>query len=166
MKIPLAIAAYAAAAVAANFSIYLFGSSAAPVNAFILIGFDLVMRDYLHAHLSRLGMAAVIAASSLLTFLLAPGAKQIAVASGIAFLCAGTVDWLVFRTAKGSWLRRSNLSNTAGAAADSVIFPLIAFGGLFPSIMLLQFVCKTAGGALWALAAAKFIGRDRANALC
>ena len=40
--------------------------------------------------------------------------------------------------------------STAGAAVDSLLFPTIAFDGLMPEIVALQFVAKTVGGAIWA----------------
>ena len=35
------------------------------------------------------------------------------------------------------------------AAIDSIIFPTIAFGGLMPEIVLMQFLAKVFGGAIW-----------------
>jgi uncharacterized PurR-regulated membrane protein YhhQ (DUF165 family) len=49
----------------------------------------------------------------------------------------------------GQWIKRANVSNVAGAALDSLIFPTIAFGALMPHIVLMQFVAKVAGGAVW-----------------
>ena len=63
---------------------------------------------------------------------------------------AALVDWAAFARLRGSWLRRANGSNVAGAAVDSLLFPTIAFGALMPHIVALQFVAKVAGGALWA----------------
>jgi hypothetical protein len=74
---------------------------------------------------------------------------MIAVASTVAFTAAALVDWAVFARLPGSWLRRSNASNVAGAAVDSLIFPTLAFGALMPQIVLLQFAAKVAGGAVW-----------------
>jgi uncharacterized PurR-regulated membrane protein YhhQ (DUF165 family) len=45
---------------------------------------------------------------------------------------------------------RANGSNMTGAAVDSLLFPTIAFGALMPHIVVMQFVAKVAGGALWA----------------
>jgi hypothetical protein len=47
------------------------------------------------------------------------------------------------------WMIRSNGSNVAGAAVDSLVFPTIAFGGLLLHIVALQFVAKIVGGLIW-----------------
>jgi hypothetical protein len=46
-------------------------------------------------------------------------------------------------------LVRANAANVEGAAIDQIIFPLIAFGTIFPTFAALQFVANVAGGALW-----------------
>jgi uncharacterized PurR-regulated membrane protein YhhQ (DUF165 family) len=58
---------------------------------------------------------------------------------------------VVFTKITGSWLKRANASNVAGAAVDSIAFPTIAFGVLLPHIIALQFAAKIAGGAVWAV---------------
>ena len=95
-------------------------------------------------------MGTLIAFTGALTFVLNPAAGKIAVASAVAFTAAALVDWATFLRMKGSWLRRANGSNVAGAAVDSLLFPTIAFGSLMPQIVLGQFVAKVAGGAFWA----------------
>ena len=57
--------------------------------------------------------------------------------------------WLTFARLRGSWLRRANGSNLAGAAVDSLVFPTLAFGALMPHIVALQFIAKVSGGAIW-----------------
>jgi uncharacterized PurR-regulated membrane protein YhhQ (DUF165 family) len=145
----VAVVVYAAAMTAANLSVATFGPWISPVNSFILIGLDLALRDWLHVRLRAWQMAALIAASGLLTYLLAPSASHIAIASAVAFTAAAAVDWAVFTRLRGSWARRSTGSNVAGAAVDSLVFPTLAFGVLMPHIVALQFVAKIAGGAVW-----------------
>lgn len=146
-----AIAAYAAAMILANLSVAAFGPWVSPINAFVLIGLDLTLRDWLHVRLRFWQMGALIASTGALTYLLNPAAGQIALASSVAFTAAALVDWGVFMRVPGSWLKRSNTSNVAGAAVDSLVFPTLAFGALMPQIVLAQFVAKVAGGAVWAL---------------
>lgn len=146
-----AIAAYAAAMILANFSVAAFGPWVSPINAFVLIGLDLALRDWLHVRLRFWQMGALIASTGALTYLLNPAAGQIALASSVAFTAAALVDWGVFMRVPGSWLKRSNTSNVAGAAVDSLVFPTLAFGALMPQIVLAQFVAKVAGGTVWAL---------------
>lgn len=145
-----AIAIYAAAMTAANLIVAAFGPWVSPINAFILIGLDLALRDWLHVRLKVWQMGALIAATGALTYVLNPAAGMIAIASAAAFTSAAVVDWSVFAKLRGSWLFRANGSNVAGAAVDSLIFPTIAFGALMPHIVLMQFAAKVAGGALWA----------------
>lgn len=155
MMLTIAIAAYAAAMTIANLTVAHFGPWVSPINAFLLIGLDLALRDWLHVRLRVWQMGALIAATGALTYVLNPAAGQIAVASAAAFTAAALVDWGTFVKLKGSWLIRANGSNVAGAAVDSVIFPTIAFGALMPHIVTMQFVAKVAGGALWAWAISK-----------
>jgi queuosine precursor transporter len=144
-----AIAVYATAMTLANLSIATFGPWVSPINAFVLIGLDLALRDWLHVRLKLWQMGALIASTGALTFALNPTAGQIAVASAVAFTAAALVDWGTFARLRGSWMLRANGSNVAGAAVDSLIFPTLAFGVLMPHIVVMQFVAKVAGGAAW-----------------
>jgi uncharacterized PurR-regulated membrane protein YhhQ (DUF165 family) len=94
-------------------------------------------------------MFALILVSGGITYLANPSAQMIAIASAVAFTAAAVVDWAVFTKMTGQWIKRANVSNVAGAAVDSLIFPTIAFGALMPHIVLMQFVAKVAGGAVW-----------------
>lgn len=145
-----AIAIYGSAMILANLSVAAFGPAISPVNAFVLIGLDLALRDWLHVRLKTWQMLALILATGLLTYLLNPAAGKIAIASACAFTAAAVVDWATFFKLKGSWLFRANGSNVAGAAVDSLIFPTLAFGALMPHIVAMQFVAKVAGGSIWA----------------
>lgn len=155
MILYFAIAAYAAAMTIANLTIAAFGPWVSPINAFILIGLDLALRDWLHVRLKLWQMGALIAATGALTLILNPTAGQIAVASAVAFTAAALTDWGAFAWLRGSWMFRANGSNVAGAAVDSLVFPTLAFGVLMPHIVAMQFVAKIAGGALWAWAISK-----------
>jgi len=146
----IAIFIYASAMVLANLSIAAFGPWVSPINAFFLIGLDLTLRDWLHFRLKQSQMFALIAVTGLLTFALNPSSGMIALASSVSFTAAALVDWSVFAKLTGSWFKRSNASNVAGAAVDSLVFPTLAFGALMPQIVILQFVSKMAGGAVWA----------------
>lgn len=145
----IAIAAYAAAMIFANLTVAAFGPWVSPINAFLLIGLDLALRDWLHVRLKVWQMGSLIAFTGGLTFILNPAAGQIAVASAAAFTAAALVDWGTFARLRGSWMFRANGSNVAGAAVDSLLFPTIAFGVLMPHIVALQFLAKVAGGAVW-----------------
>jgi uncharacterized PurR-regulated membrane protein YhhQ (DUF165 family) len=159
----IAISIYASAMVLANLSVAAFGPSVSPINAFLLIGLDLALRDWLHVRLKAWQMLGLILATGLITFALNPAAGKIAIASACAFSAAALVDWTTFAKLKGSWLFRANGSNVAGAAVDSLVFPTLAFGVLMPHIVAMQFVAKIAGGALWAYALNKMIVTQKVN---
>ena len=150
MTMLIAIAAYAAAMILANLSVAAFGPWVSPINAFVLIGLYLALRDWLHVRLRAWQMGTLIAGTGALTYLLNPAAGMIAIASSAAFTAAAVVDWATFARLRGSWMFRANGSNVAGAAVDSLVFPTLAFGALMPQIVLAQFAAKVAGGAVWA----------------
>lgn len=148
----IALAVYAATIVIANLLVAQFGPVITPVLAFVCIGLDLTLRDWLQLRLTRWHMGALIVGTGVLTFVLNPAAHQIALASAASFILAALADWWAFNTLAGSWLRRSIGSNVAGATVDSLVFPTLAFGALLPGIVAAQFIAKTAGGAMWAWA--------------
>ena len=146
---------YISALVAANLLVAHFGPWFSPINAFVLIGLDLALRDYLHDkwrgnHLA-LRMGLLIATAGVISYALNPAAGIIAIASVTAFTLAMIADAVVYQILiRKRWVIRANGSNASGAAVDSLVFPTIAFGGFMPEIVLLQFLAKTAGGAIWA----------------
>lgn len=146
---------YVSAIVVANLTVAHFGPWFSPINAFLLIGLDLFLRDHLHDGWAGRSlwprMLGLIAAAGVISYLLNPAAGQIAIASVLAFCAAAAVDSGVYHAARRwSFMQRANASNAAGALADSLIFPTIAFGALMPHIVGMQFVAKVAGGAVWA----------------
>jgi uncharacterized PurR-regulated membrane protein YhhQ (DUF165 family) len=155
-----ALIAYAVAMVAANLLVATFGPAISPINAFLLIGLDLTLRDWLHVRLKTWQMGGLILGTGALTYLLNPAAGMIAVASAVSFLVAALVDWAIFVKTTGSWIKRANVSNTAGAAVDSLLFPTIAFGALMPEIVALQFVAKVSGGAVWSYVLEKKLNHE------
>lgn len=149
------VCAYLAAVVVANLIVTAFGPGASVLTAFALIGLNITARDRLHDAWSGRGlrwkMGALIAAGGLLSWMVNRDAARIALASSVAFAASETLDALVYQALhRRSWYQRVNGSNVVGAAADSLIFPALAFGGFLPLVMLGQFAAKTVGGALWA----------------
>ena len=144
-----AIITYASAMTLANLFIATFGVWVSPINAFLFIGLDLALRDWLQMQIKAWQMAVLIAVSGGLTYALNQDAGMIAIASAVSFTVAALVDWAVFSKITGSWFKRANVSNVAGAAVDSIAFPTIAFGVFMPEIVALQFLAKIAGGAVW-----------------
>lgn len=148
------VAIYIAAIVAANLSVAAFGPAVSPINAFLLIGLDLSLRDKLHDRWAGSAlwprMLGMIAAAGIVSYALNPAAGKIAVASVVAFCLAALADAIAYHALKRKrWAIRSNGSNVAGAAVDSLTFPTLAFGAIMPEIIALQFAAKVAGGAMW-----------------
>ena len=155
----IAILIYAAAMTVANLTIAHFGPWVSPINAFVMIGLDLALRDWLHVRLRATQMLALIAASGALTYALNPAAQHIVIASAAAFTLAALVDWRTFATLGGSWLRRSIGSNVVAAIVDTAVFSALAFVLLSPApkplsivavIAAWQLLAKVLGGTLWA----------------
>lgn len=151
----IAVIVYIAAIVAANLSVAHFGIVSTPINAFLLIGLDLVLRDRLHERwddgfvFSRMLLLFMVAGA--ISYALNPASGTIAAASLVAFVVSNMADTLVFDKLKGrAFLTRSNSSNVAGALVDSLLFPVLAFGGFPVAVIAAQFAAKVAGGALWA----------------
>ena len=153
---------FVAAIVAANFSVATFGPMVTPINAFLLIGLDLSLRDALHDRWAHDGivwrMGALILSGSTISFLANPATGMIAVASCVSFGASAAADALTYGAIrKSSFMVRSNGSNLVGAAVDSVLFPTIAFGALMPEIVMMQFAAKVAGGFVWSLLLRKMV---------
>jgi queuosine precursor transporter len=145
---------YVTSIVTANLLVAEYGPAVTVVNAFALIGLDLVIRDYLHDAWAgdRWRMAALIGVAGAISYAANPATGRIALASTIAFALAAVADWAVYAAARRRpWLVRSNASNVVGAAVDSVTFPTLAFGAVLWPIVLGQFVAKVLGGAAWSL---------------
>lgn len=144
---------YIASLVAANLLVTFIGPWFSVINSFVLIGLDLTLRDKLHDKWdgNPLKIGALIVAAGAISYCLNPASGQIAIASVIAFCLSMAVDSFVYqKLSHKPWQIRATGSNVAGAVVDSVTFPAIAFGGLMPEIVAMQFVSKVAGGAIWA----------------
>ena len=147
---------YLVAIILANLTVAAFGPNMAIINAFLFIGLDLTARDRLHDSWRNNQlipkMTALIAAGSLLSWILNRNAGQIAIASFVAFAVAAIVDAIVYH-ALGKYPRwlRINGSNVPSAFVDSLIFPTLAFGSFLWPIVLGQFAAKTFGGFLWSI---------------
>lgn len=154
-----AIAAYLAAIVAANLIVAHLGPGASVITAFFLVGLDFTVMDTLHdiwagPRLWR-NMAALIGAGSLISYLANHTAGRIGLASFLAFTLSALVDRAVYALARHAGMprwRRCNWSNIASTAADSILFPTLAFGfPPNPALVQGQFLAKLAGAMLWSL---------------
>jgi hypothetical protein len=151
------IGMYLAAIVAANLLVATFGPAVSIANALVFIALDLTARDRLHEAWHGRGMAwkmaALIAGGSLLGWALNANAGPIALASFVAFAVSASLDALSYHLLREkAYLVKVNGSNVISAAADSLIFPALAFG--FPllwPIVVGQFLAKLIGGAVWSI---------------
>lgn len=151
----LAVLIYIGAIACANLSIAAFGPWASPINAFVLIGLDLALRDKLHDRWRGRSlwprMLALIAVAGAVSYIVNPAAGRIALASLTAFMLAAMADAVVYHCLRSRpFTIRANGSNVVGAAVDSSLFPILAFGVWMPAVILAQFAAKVAGGAIWA----------------
>lgn len=152
---------YIAALVAANLLVAWLGPWFSLVNAFVLIGLDLSLRDKLHdlwdGEYLPIKMGGLIATASIVSYAINPATGMIAFASLTAFCLSMVADTVAYQYLKNKdWMVRVNGSNTAGALVDSVVFPTIAFGGLMIEIVALQFIAKLGGGFIWSKILVKF----------
>lgn len=131
------------------------------INAFVLIGLDLSLRDKLHEAWNNdklvLKMGGLIVVSSAISYFLNPATGMIAIASFAAFSLSMIADSLTYHLLhQKSWFVKSNGSNVVGALVDSLVFPTIAFGGLMIEIVLMQFLAKVIGGFIWTILIKRF----------
>ena len=148
------VVVYITALVAANLLVAWLGPWFSLINAFVLIGLDLSLRDKLHdlwdGENLPMKMGGLIATASIVSYAINPATGMIAFASLAAFSLSMVVDAVAYQYLKGKdWMIRVNGSNMAGALVDSVVFPTIAFGGLMLEIVALQFIAKVGGGYIW-----------------
>lgn len=148
----IAACVYIGALCAANYLVFLFGPWWSLVNSFALIGLDFVLRDRLHERLGLWWVSALALAAGVISYLLNPAGGMIALASCVSFVLAALGDGVAYQALmRKPWPVKSNASNAVAAGIDSLIFPLIAFGGLMPHIVIGQFVAKLGGGFVWSL---------------
>lgn len=148
----IAVITYIAALVAANLLVAWLGPWFSIINSLVLIGLDLSLRDKLHDQWrgNPVKLGVLIAGAVVISYLLNPASGQIAVASVVAFCASMVADAAVYQVLRfRPWMTRANGSNAAGALADSVLFPTLAFGALLPEIVAAQFAAKMLGGAAW-----------------
>ena len=144
---------------ASNLIISTLGPNWSIVTAFVFIGLDLTSRDALHEVWKKfriIKMGALIVAGSAISYALNQVAGPIALASMVAFGVSAVLDYAVYSLlGRFKWFIKVNGSNLVGSAADSLIFPTMAFGGFLPLVTLGQFVAKVFGGFLWSLVLTK-----------
>lgn len=140
----------------ANLLTHRFGPKMSIINAFLFIGLDLTSRDKLHELWYKRAlfpkMMALIITGSIISYLLNRASYRISIASTVAFMSAGLIDYIIYSLLhEKARIFKVNGSNVGSSLVDSVIFPTIAFGQLMPVIILGQFAAKVGGGFVWSL---------------
>lgn len=157
----LYVISYVSAMALANILVSVFGPVISPVNAFLLIGLDMAMRDKLHDewvgnHLF-FRMLGMISFAGAVSYAANPSSGVVAVASVVSFLASNAIDSTTYHLMrKKSYMTRANGSNIFGAGVDSIVFPAIAFGAFIPAVVIMQFAAKVFGGAMWSLVLKRF----------
>lgn len=143
----LILGTYVGAITLANLLVYEFGPWWSPINALLLIGLDLTLRDRLHDKYGLFASVVAIMAGGLISYLLNPAASMIAIASVMAFVLANLADAATYQLLiRKRFVVKANCSNVVGAAVDSILFPTLAFGAWNTGVITLQFAAKVAGG--------------------
>lgn len=173
MRALIAALTYVAAAATAN--LVMLSVSDAPLMQFIavdiatcfaLIAFDLVTRDYLHEYFEGRGVLLplflIILAGGVISFLLNAQVLRIAIASSAAFLAAGSTDTLVYALGRRfSRIVRINLSNSAAAFVDSLVWPTIALSSVVLPVTAAEFGAKVLGGVFWSIVLVRLFWSSR-----
>lgn len=145
-------AIYIAVICAANLLVAHFGPWITPINAFVLVGLDMVLRDVLHERHGLIRSVLLSAVAGVISYAINPAAGIIAIASVVAFVAASVANaWVYQILISKPWLKKSNAGNIAAAAVDSGLFSVIAFGAFMPGIVIGQFMAKVGGGFVWSM---------------
>lgn len=158
---------YLIAIVVANLITAQYGAIASVAMSFMLIPFNLTVRDSLHERWQyrnlRTRMLLLILSGSVISAAFSLSVLPVAIASFTAFALAGLVDTVVFaRLIRHSRWLRMNGSNSVSALVDSVVFTSLAFGSpILWGIILADYAAKMAGGLLWS---SLLVRIDRVNA--
>ena len=157
----VAIALYIGAIVLANWLVTRYGQPALLLTAFVLIPFDLIIRDLMQDRWQgtrlKLRMATLILAGALVSLITATGSLRVNCASVVAFLVAGTLDALTYQwMIRYGRIFRINCATTMAAVTDSLLFALIAFDHWTWKLVLAQTLIKIAGGFVWSLVMYRF----------
>lgn len=155
----LLILIYILTIITANGLVTEFGQVALLFTAFILIPFDLVVRDLLQDRWMlknslelRLRMAVLILGGSLISYWTTIASTKIAMASMAAFVLTGTIDAITYQwMAKRGRLFRINLATIIGAFTDSLVFASLAFDNVDYVLVVSQAGIKILGGVVWSL---------------
>lgn len=159
------IAVYLLAIVVANLIVAEFGQKALVITAIMMIPLDMLIRDVLHHRWAGSNlwarMTTLVLSGSLCTILANTAAIRVVIASATAFFISGMIDAAMYQVLK-RYTRafRMNASNLVCASADSLIFPMIAFGGFNAYLSATQAGMKFIAGVILTQLFFRYIYRE------
>ena len=135
MRTVTLIIAFAGTVIAANWALATFGivpigfGLMAPAGVFFA-GLAFTLRDFLHESGGRRWVLVAIAIGALVSLGI-EDARQIAIASAVAFTLSELADYAVYAPLRErGWIRAVVASNVVGMAVDSALFLWLAFDSL------------------------------------
>ncbi len=153
-SLALKISLYLLAFVFANFIVLWFGSKGLIFTALFLVPFDFVIRCLFHETWKGmelfLKLGALVLIASALTYVINRDSLNIALGSACGFIAAQIAAGIFYQlTIKRNFFIKVNGSDAVGILVDSIIFQVVAFEIIIPSITLSQFLLKIIGGLFW-----------------
>ena len=150
----LKISLYLLAFVFANFIVLWFGSKGLIFTALFLVPFDFVIRCLFHETWKGmelfLKLGALVLIASALTYIINRDSLNIALGSACGFIAAQIFAGIFYQIAiKKRYFIKVNGSDAIGILVDSIVFQIVAFEIIIPSITLSQFLLKIIGGLFW-----------------
>jgi uncharacterized PurR-regulated membrane protein YhhQ (DUF165 family) len=150
----LRISIYLFALIFANFIVVWYGKTGLIFTALFLIPFDFVIRCIFHEKwkgkelIIKLGTLTITA--SIITYMINSDALNIAAGSALGFMSAQVIAGLFYQWAikKAFWIK-VNGSDFFGILTDSVVFQIVAFSAIDPTITASQTALKLIGGVFW-----------------
>jgi len=145
---------YLSSFVGANLLVKYFGPYGLWFSSFFLIPFDFVARCYFQEKYKGakfyILLSCLIIGAGMLTLILNHSTGGIAIGSVFGFASATLAATFVYSlNKKKSWFLKVNGSDLAAICCDSLVFQLIAFGGINLLVTGGQIIIKFAGGLMW-----------------
>ena len=156
---------YVGAIIVANGAVTIYGQKALVFTAFILIPFDLVVRDLLQDRWQSkqnlwYRMLMLVGGGSIVSYLTTVASVRVASASMIAFSLTGLIDCVTYQAMiRLGRVVRINGATFVAAFTDSLVFVLVAFDHCDPLLVLGQSLSKILGGLVWSLLLYRFFKR-------
>lgn len=157
MKTGVIICLYLLTIVIANLSAAKYGYKSILIVGFLLIPFDLFVRDILHERFRGRGLywklGLLIFTGAVISFVINVNALRVGVASLVSFTLAGIVDTVIYQKAYEEnipKITRMNMSNLGSSVVDSFVFiNIVFFPEVHPLLIGMQTVLKFTGGLFW-----------------